>query len=806
LWHGSLSILNLAYHHLVGGPLHRQVSSAKTNGTMRNQRKPIRPESKLCVLSAQRAYNPSSGPREWSNTVAPCTSSRSNQCSFEVLRGRATFALLFVALTGMRIQGAARYEVNAHRWTLVSGPVEYRLAQKSSGVSFEYFGPRGLGPWTQDDQRKPNDPERATSLDTDISGQVEGRVISPELLKLVSQQIVTMKPGVAELQLVYEHRMLPLRLRANYITWADTGVITRRLVMENIGKQVLHIQRLPSLAWSLPSGQYDLNYLWGGWGQERQVGSEMLGAGERRFVSTSGRATNDYSPWFCLNNHNHGIHYLAQLAYSGNWEMNFQREPLTGDRPYWQNKLNVSLGMRFDYGGDLSLRPAETFQMPEVAFTSSGLGLDEAANQLHRYQREFVVPHNPINNPPLVQFNSWYPFPGKMTIAEMKKCADIAAKIGAEVFVLDAGWYNKKNWGTELGDYEADRQAFPNGIEELANYVRKLGMKFGIWVEIENVGVDSKIFHDHPDWCLQYNGKPIERGARRQFNFAKPEVRQWARAVIDRLARDYGIEWLKIDYNIEIGEEFDPPDTNRRPGDVLYRHLMSYYGWLDDLRAAHPRVIIENCSSGGLRFDLGIMAHANTTWLSDEVKPKPSVELAYGCTVEFTPGICNHWMVGDTEHGDVLPADTPEWWDFMFRVPMTGQFGISSRVFDWSPALVEHAKSNVALYKTLRGTTVSADVYHLTAPPERNDPTGWMALQYVSASSSKSVVMAYRLGQSNAEQTLKLHGLKPDARFQVTSDVGTLGSWTGRQLMDSGLIIKADAPWRAIAIQLEGRP
>jgi alpha-galactosidase len=101
---------------------------------------------------------------------------------------------------------------------------------------------------------------------------------------------------------------------------------------------------------------------------------------------------------------------------------------------------------------------------------------------MHRYQREYAFALNPANNSPLVQFNSWYPFPGKMTIAEMKRCAALAAKMGADVYVLDAGWYNKKNWNTELGDYQADSVAFPNGIQELASYVRQLGMTFGLWV------------------------------------------------------------------------------------------------------------------------------------------------------------------------------------------------------------------------------------------------------------------------------------------------------------------------------------
>jgi alpha-galactosidase len=494
-----------------------------------------------------------------------------------------------------------------------------------------------------------------------------------------------------------------------------------------------------------------------------------------------------------------GVRYTAQLAWSGNWEMSFERYPRA--RPIQQETLRVELGMRFDGGQALTVPPGVSFRLPQVAFTAVAGDLDEAANRLHRYQRQYVVPHTPANDPLLVQFNSWYPFPGKMTVAEMKRCADIAAELGAEVFVLDAGWFNKKDWSRELGDWQADPVAFPNGLEELAQYVRDKRMRFGLWVEIENLGADSQTFAQHPEWCLSLDGRPIENSRRYHLDFARPEVRQWARSVIDRLMRDYQLGWLKIDYNIDIGEQFDPPD-----GGVPYRHLTSYYAWLDELRAAYPDLVIENCSSGGMRFDLGILAHTHTTWLSDEVRPLPSLQLGYGCTLEFLPEVCNHWMVGDNAKGEVLPNNPPGWWDFLLRVPMNGQYGISSRVFDWSPELKRRAAENIALYKRLRTTIMGADVYHLTPQPVHDNPTGWMALQYAATDRQRSVLMAYRLGASSSVEVIKLRGLDQERVYQVKEDGRPRGAFTGRVLSEQGLPVKLEAEWRAAVIELEVRP
>jgi len=384
----------------------------------------------------------------------------------------------------------------------------------------------------------------------------------------------------------------------------------------------------------------------------------------------------------------------------------------------------------------------------------------------------------------------------------MKRCADIAKELGAEVFVLDAGWFGSKDWGRELGDWTPNPTAFPLGLEKLANCVRSQGMKFGMWVEIENLGIDSKTFHAHPDWCLHYSGKPLVIYDRYQLDFAKPEVSRWARSVIDRFVHDYGIEWLKIDYNIDISDRFDQPGESGREDGVLYQHVVNYYRWLDEVRAAHPQLTIENCSSGGARLDLGIIAHTHTTWLPDNVAPQAEAQLGYGCTVEFIPEICNHWMVGDKDNGDVLPTDKPGWWDFMFRIPMNGQYGISSRMFDWSSALRERAAANIMLYKRIRPVIMGADVYHLSAEPDHEDPTGWMAIQYVSPDANRSVVMAYRLADSETGRVFKLRGLNEARAYRVSIDEAAASTRNGQDLARAGLRVDLDEAWRAAVVEL----
>jgi len=682
-------------------------------------------------------------------------------------------------------------------WTLESGPVMYRFAMDYGQVVFEYFGPRShyTGRGSHRPQRR-----------YDIMGMVDGRVLDPSRLRLAAHESRVAAPDRAELHMTFTHMDVPLEVEALYTAWGETGVITRALTFANRGTKPIRVESAPSLSMDLPRGEYTLRYLWGGWGQERQLATERLdGAGARRFEQTQGRSTKHYVPWLSLRNEDTGVEYLAELAWSGNWWMEVERQLDEGRGRLEEWEVSVAMGLRNDFGGPIVLSPGETFALPLVAMTASSGDLDDAANQMHRYQRAYIVPVAPANRPLLVQFNTWYPLGPNVNIENTKRAVDAAAEIGAEAYVLDSGWYSSGDWSRTLGDYEVDRTKFPNGLEELARYVRQKGMIFGLWVEIENVGTESRLFREHPEWCLSYEGEPIITGDRCQLDFAIPEVRQWASATIDRLVRTLDLGWIKIDYNIDIGDHFDPAQPGK-VGRRLYDHIHSYYAWLDEIRAAHPDLIIENCASGGLRFDTGIMAHAHTTWISDEIVPHASLQLRYGCTVQFAPEVCNHWIVGHNHSGEIDLTSPPGWWDFMFGVAMNGQFGISSRIWEWSPEQRDRAAANVARYKRIRNTITGADVYHLTPAPDTNDPTDWMAIQYVADGRDRSVLMVYRLPGGGAERTFRLRGLLPDAVYAVYKDGEVVRQATGGELASSGFSVMLDEEWRAAVFEIEQQP
>ena len=712
-------------------------------------------------------------------------------------RGFALAALLALPVGAVRAQGITRDSAQ-RSWTLRSGPVVYRLRTADARVVLDWFGPAAK----EGDSTARVLPTYPRMAAPELAGTVAGRPLDTGSVRLVGERVERVAPGVDRLRLTLRHVTLPLEIEERFTAWGESGVITRELVLANRGRASLAMDVTPT--WLLPGGAYTLRYLYGSWGQERQLATEPLGAGARDFEQTHGRSSKGYVPWLSLRNERAGVEYLAELAWSGNWVMQVERTAGENDIELATRPVAVRMGIRNDAGGALTLAAGASFALPRLALTASAGDLDDAANQMHRWQRSYVEAVTPANRPLLVHFNTWYPLGQDVDVERAKAAADVAATLGMEAYVIDSGWYVDRDWVLELGDWQPSRRKFPQGIEELADRVRARGMKFGMWIEIESLGQKSRNFREHPDWCLPYEGTPIINDRRCHLDFAKPAVRRWARAVVERLVTTYRLGWLKIDYNIDAGDHFDPA-TRGRAGARLHDHLVAYYQWLDELRAAHPELVVENCSSGALRFDSEIIAHTHTTWVSDIVNAKQSLQLGWGCTLQFPPELCNHWMVGEKDDGTVDANGAPGWWDFMFRVPMTGQFGISSGVAEWSAPLRARAAANVALYKRIRDVLAGADVYHLTPSPDHNRPTGWMAIQYVAPAGGRSVLMAYRLEGGEASRSFRLRGLDPAVTYDVSVDGAPPRAATGAELAGAGLPVALDAEWRAAVIELVPR-
>ncbi len=583
-----------------------------------------------------------------------------------------------------------------------------------------------------------------------------------------------------------KHHYLPLQVQIIYSAYDQTGVISSSVSLKNLSTTYpIRISQVPSINLGFPTGDYEYSYLTSGWANERKLHTGGIQNDTIYLQSVSGRSSTDYSPWLSIHEKERDIFYNIQFAWSGNWFLKI----------IGAETISAIFGEYFD-NNELTLLPKEKVTLPEAVVSGAYRSMDNAANNLHRYQRDYLLNIQKNNDPMLVQFNTWFPFQIQITEKDLKPYIDTAADLGIEVFTIDAGWFVQDSYEQEVGNWRTNLKKFPNGLEGIFNYIRKKGLKVGLWFEIESLGEGSDILQQHPNWCLMADGEPIicdPWSRRRHLDFSKPEVFEWALEQFDKIFTECGgIDWVKLDYNISIGSHFHNSEGIAQ-GNCLRKHILAFYKWLDCLSVKYPNLILENCSSGALRMDIGILKHTHTSFVSDETSVNPSLGMAWSSTLEYTPRMINHWTVGMDNHLPVIDESLSKgYWDYMFRVPMNGQFGISSRITEWSPELKACAKENIALYKTIRTIIADADCYHLTPQPDYKDPVGWTVLAYLSKNAHSAVIMANRGRGGEPTFSIKLPQLNRNVSYEMIIDGKKQGVYKGEKLASEGITLQLD--------------
>jgi alpha-galactosidase len=378
--------------------------------------------------------------------------------------------------------------------------------------------------------------------------------------------------------------------------------------------------------------------------------------------------------------------------------------------------------------------------------------------------------------------------------------------VGCELLTVDAGWYGKgakADW-CYLGEWEVNKERLPNGLEAVAAEVRKLGMKFGLWVEIECVTPNSPLGKEHPDWYLR-DGDRLLSG-RGVLNLGHPQALAWVKSVIDRLVTTYRLDYIKMDFNT------DPAlDSERFAGgsDPLHSHYRGLVELWKHMRARYPQLVVENCSSGSLRQDLMTAALTDTHWVSDNVENKANLAMNFGATYLFPPEICNHWTTtparpaqGDAGPGSALDLES------QFTANMLGHLGLSGRIDRWDAETRRIAAERVALYKRIRPLLRNADVYHLTPQLSAATPRSVQAALYVDANSRKALLFAFQGGAPTLEATLRLRGLSPEPRYRLRMPpaFGPEQVLSGAELVEKGLPVRFPHRGASAVIEIEPAP
>jgi len=537
------------------------------------------------------------------------------------------------------------------------------------------------------------------------------------------------------------------------------------------------------------------------WGTEGSWRLEPLGTGTRVLSGTHGKSGWGH-PTFFARNRATGEWFVASLGYSGNWAMS-----LTGaaDEASDRAKLFFSLGPA---AADPALRvldPGETVPTPETHVLIMASDLDRVIQALHDHvRREVVLPPIPGREYQVESNHRGYIVDHESEPALLRE-VDYASDIGAEEFLIDAGWFgpDPNAWWNNAGDWHAGSW-LPNDISPVREYARRKGLLFGLWVEIESAGAASDLRRKHPDWLMTRDGKPVAGG--RQLDLTKPEVAAWVESEIARLIRRYDLDMFRLDYNHSV----DGGGNRVKDGfteNLMWRYVDALYGIFDRIHARFPKVILQNCAGGGGRLDFGILRRFHNTELSDWMRGPRGLKILNGMTWLLPPEILLRTF--GTEVGDhATDGDLDE----QLRVAMISRpifRGITPSAEDFNPISRRTIRDAVRLFKDeVRPIMVESRVFHHTPVLEFKAPSPWLVLEYATPDARRAVATLFRTAAVGDDQfVFRPRGLDFGRTYRVKlMNGGQTVEIDGARLLQEGLPVRIENPMGSEMIIFEARP
>lgn len=570
--------------------------------------------------------------------------------------------------------------------------------------------------------------------------------------------------------------VIDAKLILSYSIYEELPVITRSVSIENCGKQKLVLNQAMSMSIDLPDKDYEMIELTGAWARERYVKSRKLEHGIQSIYSLRGCSSANFNPFLALKRYNCNEYSGEVLGFSFVYSGNFlaQVEVDTYD------VSRVTMGIH-PHCFQWTLHPGDSFQTPEVVMVYSNQGLNAMSQTYHKlYQKRLARGrYRDVGRPILI--NNWEGTYFDFNEEKILGIAKTAKELGIELFVLDDGWFGKRNDDRAgLGDWYPNLEKLPDGISGLSKKINDLGMKFGLWFEPEMVNKDSDLYRAHPDWTLETPHRHSSHG-RNQYilDFSNPVVVDYIYQSMAKVIRESSISYIKWDMNRCMSEVYSSVHEAKDQGKVMHEYILGVYHLYDMLTSQFPEILFESCASGGSRFDPAMLYYAPQCWTSDDTDAVERLKIQYGTSYVYpissmgshVSAIPNHQVFRNT------PIETRA------NVAYFGTFGYELDLNKLTQDEKEIVRKQVQFMKKYREIIQYGTFYRIKSPFEGNE-TVWMV---VSEDQNTAIVGYYRPLQevNQGYRRVKLLGLDPDKKYHIsTNDFSCYGD----ELMNVGLI------------------
>ena len=532
------------------------------------------------------------------------------------------------------------------------------------------------------------------------------------------------------LTITLEDKILGAELKLFYTVFEECDVITRAVRLINTGKKSFHIQSIMSMQLDLPMDSYTAVTFDGAWVRERFKNEHKLTSGEFSVGSIAGYSSNRHNPFFIIKrgdcNEQNGECFGFNLVYSGNHIA--RTEVSTHGMLRIQNGINP---FQFDW----LLKPGAEFDTPESVMTFSDEGMNGMSHNMHAFVKEHIVRGQWKNKERPILVNNWEATYFAFTEKKILEIAKAGADLGLEMFVLDDGWFGKRNNDkSSLGDWYINKKKLPSGLEKIAKQVNDYGMMFGLWVEPEMVSPDSDLYRAHPEWAIKTDVYEPSQGRNQLvLDLSNNDVVEYLINTMTDVFRYGNIEYIKWDNNRQMSDIFSHSKAFRS-GEFFHKYIIGLYKLWDSLTERFPKILFEACSSGGNRFDLGTFCYMPQCWTSDNTDPIDRIYIQQGTSYGYPQSVMTMHVSDSPSFAEFRATSIEE----RFNVASFGLLGYELDVTNLNKFDKAAMRKQVEYYKKHRALlqfgefsrigdffTDNVVKWQITAPDKSESMLGW---------------------------------------------------------------------------------
>ena len=577
------------------------------------------------------------------------------------------------------------------------------------------------------------------------------------------------------LELTLVDSLKNVKLILSYSVFEEFDAITRSVKIINESNEDVNINRVLSANVDFRDSDYELLQLSGAWARERHIIRKEIRSGSQSIESRRGSSSHAQNPFMALvrkdTTEQHGEVYGFSLIYSGNFLANVEVDMYENAR--------AQIGINpFDF--TWLLKSKEEFTAPEAVLVYSNEGLTGMSHIYNCLYGKRLCKGKYRDEVRPILINNWEATYFDFNDTKIKEIAREATNLGMELFVLDDGWFGKRDDdNSSLGDWFVNEEKLKGGLNKLATEINEMGLQFGLWFEPEMVSPISELYKEHPDWCIHIPGRNRSE-ARRQLilDYSREDVCNYIIEKISEVLSSAPISYVKWDMNRNMSEIGSAKLPANRQREVAHRYILGLYKVLEEITTRFPDVLFESCSGGGGRFDPGMLYYMPQTWTSDNTDAIERLKIQFGTSMVYPNASigCHVSAVPNHQVDRITPIETRG------VVAMSGNFGYELDITKLPESEKEIIKEQVKLYKEIRETIQFGKCYRLSSPFENND-IAWM---FISKDCEEIIVSFVRtLAKPNSKFiSLKLVGLDESSKYEILGENIIVG---GDELMNIGL-------------------